>query len=479
MGLAVWIAAAGKASSNEISVPLISDHPTPDLHSRIRNPSMGWVLYVEGTPPAADAYWRSVARYVNTASILYFRVPWAYLEPKQGQYAWNNDPNFQALIRGARERGLQIAFRVVANAEDSSYPGAPDYVRTAGAAGFRENDTTEKRWNPSLVDPVFRNAFSKFIDAFGKKFDDPNDVAFVDGGGIGWWGEMHHLHLDPKEHAETYQWLSSTYAQAFRHVLLGIQVHSELSDWGRTDALALNKYGYVARIDGLGSFWFDQDSRNELDEISAKIPFYGESCYFSLRQWSNWKNGKEGYQNPREVLEATMKDALAYHANTLDLREPNDSATWFEVAPDLVQRFLERGGYRLAPTTLTVEPSTGDGTKRTLVVHQTWRNFGVGFLPNDNQRWNEKYRVAFALLPMHEETPAEIAVDTHDDPASWKGGTATDETSSLNFHASPGAYRLAMAIVDTTRNDQPAITLAIQNETDRPAWHVLGEITIP
>jgi len=479
LGFLGCLAGSNLVRAQETAAPLLSVHPAVDLHAVIRNPAMGWVLYIEGTPPPADKYWKSVAPYVKTASILYLRLPWAYLEPKEGQYAWNNDANFQSLLQGARARGLQLAFRVVANSKDGAWPGAPDYVRDAGAAGYEESGPKGQLWTPRLGDPVFRTAFAKFIRAFGQEFDNPAQVAYIDGGGVGWWGEMHHTQVDKGQLGETLHWLCSTYAQAFTHVLLGIQLHSELSDWGKTDAIALQKYGYVARIDSLGSFWFGKDSRDELHAISAETPFYGESCYFSLLGWNVWKNPKNGYLEPRDVLVGTMKDALENHANTLDLRQPGDAATWFKLAPDLVQRFVEQGGYRLAPTAVTVEAGAPHGVGHTYLIHQTWQNFGVGFLPDDNPRWNGKYRVAFALLPQEGGTPTEIETDSQIDPGSWKGGSQTDETSSIAFHAPPGTYRLALAIVDTTRQNQPAITLALNNETASAAWHVLGQITIP
>jgi hypothetical protein len=110
--------------------------PNEDSTSMIRNPAMGWVLYVDFqkiTDP--QAYWAAQDQNAQKASIFYMRAPWAEFEPEEGRYAWIYDDNYKALIQGALDRGLKLAFRVYTDSRDSYCQSTPDYVRQAGCEG--------------------------------------------------------------------------------------------------------------------------------------------------------------------------------------------------------------------------------------------------------------------------------------------------------------------------------------------------------
>jgi hypothetical protein len=460
---------------------MVTVHPMEDTTGLVRNPAMGWALYIEpgGKLPDAADYWHRVDPYVKFASILYLRLPWSIMEPEEGKYAWQSNPNYRQLIQGARDRGLQLAFRVVTNSRDSGVSNSPRFVRDAGAGGYMEQGQQKQPlWTPSVMDPIFRAKLEAFVSAFAKEYDDPQRVAFIDGGGLGWWGEMHHLRIPPQGHAELYNWICGVYSRHFHHVLLGMQLHSELSDGGvLDDSIALGRYGYVARMDSLGGFWLNQDARAELKRLYPATPFYGESCYFGLRAWDKWKNGPEKYTQPVQVLRATMKDALDCHANTLDLRGPGDAKTWAEEAPDLVEEFIRKGGYRFVPT--EIQYASALDQRRGLVVAQQWKNVGVGVFPNDNMRWNHKYKVAFALLDAGGKVAA-VAVDPQTEPARWTAAPSQSKPVALRFdHTVPaGPFTLGLAIVDTTAANAPAIQLAVTGLKKLNGWYVLGSVEV-
>ncbi len=446
-----------------------------DRTSVLRNPASGWVLYAADLNlPDAAAYWKEVDEFVPTASILYIRLPWSLYEPKKGKYAWTQPGNLRNLIEGAKKRGLKLAFRVVLNSKDCRQSAAPGYVREAGAAGHEEKgEGGIPLWSPDPTDPVFRAEFGKFLDAFAAAFDDPDTVDFIDAIGLGWWGEMHHLGFPAEKRPEVYEWICSAYGSRFKRVLLGTQVVSDLGNSGPLDrSIAIEKHGYVARLDSLGSHWMWHE---KLPATIGDTPFFGESCYFSLESWDMWKDPKETFANPRQVLEATIKDAFRYRANTLDLRKPNDCRTWFKLAPDLVQRFVGEGGYRLAPEEI-VHPA--EIRRDAFSIHHRWRNLGVGVLPNANRRWAGKYRVAFALFRGSDREPTAVHIDRATDPGDWTGDQAHDCTTGTTFAVSPGTYRLSVAIVDTTKPLRPAIRLATRGPSQALSWTPVGEIRV-
>ena len=95
---------------------------TPDLTSLVRNPLSGWTIYDDANGNVSDAasYWNlqdMVAR--RFSSIFYFRVRWSSLEPQEGKYAWEHDENIKALLKGALDRGLKLAFCVYVDGQDN------------------------------------------------------------------------------------------------------------------------------------------------------------------------------------------------------------------------------------------------------------------------------------------------------------------------------------------------------------------------
>jgi hypothetical protein len=457
--------------------------PKPALAGLLRNPAMGWVLYMEtlgdDTYPLADRYWQQADPYVPSASIFYVRCTWAQMEPQEGHFAWKEDANFQAVIADALQRHLKLAFRIVVDSADCQKQATPGWVQDAGAQGSTEiGKGHQDMWNPFVTDPVFREKMEDFVAAFAKEYDDPSGVDFIDGCGLGTWGEMHHLNAPPADYPETYEWSCQTYGHAFHHVLLGTQFASQMSVAPQDDRMAFDQYGYVAKRDSLGSSWLSPTLTWQIAGLYPKVPFFGESCFFSLESWDVWKSDGRGFKTVRDVLQSDYDDAMKCHANTLDLREPKDAATWMKLAPDLVASFLAQGGYRLYPVAVEY-PAKFPGNQPATIQHR-WKNLGVGIMPNDNPRWNKKYRVAFALLDPGTKKVVATAIDGQADPGAWISGQEVPNTCSAQFKPAPaaGSYLLATAIVNTQDGDTPEIQLATADLAQSDGWSVLGPVSV-
>lgn len=89
------------------------------------------------------------------------------------------------------------------------------------------------------------------------------------------------------------------------------------------------------------------------------------------------------------MLERVVADAKNLHANRLDLRHEPDVKTWVVDNPDLVEDFAVNGGYRLAPSSVSIPTVLPSGT-REATIDSTWGNTGVGRMPNNNPQWNNK-----------------------------------------------------------------------------------------
>ena len=140
-----------------------------------------------------------------------------------------------------------------------------------------------------------------------------------------------------------------------------------------------------------------------------------------------------------------------------------------------INSFISHGGYRFCP--IAVEYPDRIVSGRPITLQHTWRNLGFGLFPNDNSRWHQKYRVAFALLDANSH-PLAIAIDRKTDPAQWIAGGNFAQAFEAAFSAVPGAYRLAVGIIDTSNHDQPGIQLAVANLPQAGGWYVLGPVSI-
>ena len=72
----------------------------------------------------------------------------------------------------------------------------PEWVQKAGAKGydFRPGKGVEPDgpfWEPDFDDPVFLAKLDRFLAAMAARYDGNPEVAFVDVGSLGVWGEGH------------------------------------------------------------------------------------------------------------------------------------------------------------------------------------------------------------------------------------------------------------------------------------------------
>ena len=162
------------------------------------NPDMGFVYY-----KYSNRLW---AYGINTpendtldwfpgCSTVYMRVLWNDIEPEEGEYRWDL---FDAAAQNWIAKGKKVAFRIICCNQTET--ATPQFVRDAGAKGYRfeyRTDTVSSgklppRWEPVYDDPVFLAKLENFIKAFALRYDGDPNVAFVDVGSFGIYGEGHH-----------------------------------------------------------------------------------------------------------------------------------------------------------------------------------------------------------------------------------------------------------------------------------------------
>ena len=482
--LAVSCAGVGNVPSSDAYVRCYE----PDMTSLVRNPLSGWTIYEDANGVISDAasYWSRqdmVAR--RFSSIFYFRTRWSALEPQEGQYAWEHDENIKALIQGALDRGLKLAFCVYVDGQDNICNATPDFVREAGAEGYQvhrlwDPADTYDNWTPYADDPVFQEKFSNFIAAFAKEFDDPDRVDYVDAFNLGWWGEGHHIqYKDPANKGTVFQWIVDLYGSNFKNVMLitnfGTEMGIELEK-----RFAIDGQGYAIRRNSLASTWFRDTEINTVCSLFPDVPFVAESCYWgsfddNYQPWTEDPLYGNVFKSWVDVYKQVYDDALRSHANTLDLRGVTEARGWTGRALELVKGFISYGGYRLTPILVEYDETLYRG--EALRIRHVWKNSGVGVCPNNNIRWNYKYKVAFAMVSG--EDILLKYVDEVTDPSDWIYGADTEYISEFSVELPSGDYALWVCVADTSKEDNPpGLRLAVKGGKFTDGWLNVGNINI-
>ena len=163
------------------------------------NPMMGWVHH---------HYDNSISNYGGRLapadtledfpglSVVYLRLAWSYLEPSEGNYNWSI---FDAPAQRWIARGKKIALRVSCSESEISF-ATPVWVKAAGAKGYFFKPGTgvvaegeSPLWEPDYQDAVFLSKLDRFLAALARRYDGEANVAYIDVGSFGVWGEGHNF----------------------------------------------------------------------------------------------------------------------------------------------------------------------------------------------------------------------------------------------------------------------------------------------
>ncbi|KRE69662.1 hypothetical protein [Paenibacillus sp. Soil750] len=133
-----------------------------------------------------------------------------------------------------------------------------------------------------------------------------------------------------------------------------------------------------------------------------------------------------------------------------------------QVAPDLVHDFAIRGGYRFVLNQIAYPEKMTEGKR--YVIHHSWKNTGVGKLPNSLKNWGYKYKLSFALLNKDTGNLSYQMLDMAESPDGLKGFEYKYQSRFCPRDVPPGTYHFGIASVNTANKCEPEIKLAIGNE---------------
>ncbi len=337
----------------------------PKAHDRaLINPMMGWVLHFYdnnlfnyGSRLAPSD---TVDDYPGLSTV-YLRIAWAYIEPERGKFNWQMlDAPAQRWI----DKGKKVAFRITATEGNIRY-ATPGWVHRAGAGGtvFRED-----RWEPDYDDPVFLDAVDGFLSAMAARYDGNPNVAFIDLGHFGIWGEGHTYWSSKKNYGlDAKKTHVDLYTKHFKKTLLAVSddyagandraAHLPLTDYAFSKGVTLRDDSILV---GKGEdAWFHDELAQQ---FWPTLPVILEpEHYGSTQRKETWDK------------ELFYRSVEAYHASYMSVHWwPRE---FLAENADVVDRINLRLGYRLQVKSAgwPEEVRVGDVFK----IEHSWSNAGV------------------------------------------------------------------------------------------------------
>ena len=512
-------------TENRTSINMLIDNK-----SFIKNPATGFVAYVEGfecsvhnlyentiknpnirnlglclqisNKEDVKEYWEQMDELISNnlpVSILYIRQPWSWFEPKEGEFAWNDKNSAcYALINGAKERGINLAFRILTCSASCGQQATPQFVFDAGAK-YKYTDVQSyigKTNEPYLDDEIFVKKFDNFINAFSREFDNEK-TSFIDAHGHGEWGEMNNsMYISVFSNMNsTVNSLQRIYEKYFNNVLLGGQLMSLKGTKTIQKSFDINGANFVMRRDAFGSSKYLDGHKEVIRNLRGLgIPLFAENCYhhFYSRnfRWStvidypehggkNEYGGDDPFYTMDSMFKKVIDDAVELKANTIDLRTLEECKLFYYYGMKYLNKFNQEAGYKIAIKNLSFDKTVKKGEK--FNIASEWINLGGGIVPNKNKRWGNKVKISFALLDFKGNIIKQdiIPSDQINVGDFEKGNIYRNSYDfSIDKNIPIGNYQIAVSLVNSKENFIPYIKLANKNKLTDKGWMLLGNIEV-
>jgi hypothetical protein len=356
-----------------------------DPGTALDNPGMGWVFHY---------YDNGIRNYGSRLepsdtvdefpglTVVYLRLAWSYLEPEEGRFNWSVvDTPAQRWIA----KGKKVALRFTTSETGQQIYATPEWVKKAGAQGTftrnRQVVTEGGVWEPNFDDPVFLEKLEHFLAAAGRRYDGNPNIAFVDVGTLGVWGEGHSFATTLKQYPRaTVIKHIDLHLKYFPHTLLNVNddfAGPESGDRPEPDATGLRAPGDPGRVD------YGREKGMTLRDDSILVQA-GDRAYFHANMakafWSDRPVILESEHYGPSVKRGAWQDGSRYLDAVEDYHASYASIHWWpreflQENRALIDRMNRRLGYRIQ----LVEASWPKSAALTSGFRFTasWRNGGV------------------------------------------------------------------------------------------------------
>jgi hypothetical protein len=352
----------------------------------------------------------------------------------------------------------------------------PEWVRQAGAKGYfytfgKGRVEKSGTWDPDFGDPIFLAKLEKFLIAMAARYDGNPNVAFIDIGSYGMWGEGHTMMSSRVPEAEALTIVKKhidLYAKYFPHTQLCISDdvagpekpgrHFPETDYAIAKGVTLRDDSILVQPPPRS--WFHAEMAQE---FWPKWPVILEhEHYGGSKQRGAWGDGS--------LLLKAVED---YHASYMSIH-------WWprqelEENRALIERVNRRMGYRLRLHEIAWPRVVVIG--QPFVVRSVWANAGVA----------PCYSGGFMALTLKDEAGGLVSVLADDqfnvrDLVPGQDGAAPQRTNESRFvvgqiapTTKPGQYGVFLSVGQ--RDGTPRIALPLEAEDGQRRYR-LGQVEL-
>lgn len=436
-----------------------------DTGQALENPGMGWVLhyYDNGLEWYGSRLDPSDAlEDFPGITVVYLRLGWGYIEPEEGKFRWELiDTPAQRWI----SRGKKIALRFSCSEWDEQ-PATPAWVRDAGAKGYyftpgKGVDEQGKDWEPDYNDPIFLQKHEAFLRAVAERYDGTPEIAFIDVGSFGVWGEMHNFWSTKLDYdAETIMRHLDLYARVFKNTLVVYNTAAVDHGRGIKSLEYAQQLGMTIRDDSILVLAEELTPQrwSRAEPFWRTVPIVLESQHYGMSKRDGFWGDGSGY----------LLGVEQYHASYVSIHWwPRE---FLEENQELVAQIGRRMGYRLQLIEASWPEQIQAGTHYDF--NCSWRNSGVApCLPG-----------GYVSITLKDEQNGIVAVWVDD---SWnvsslpvlESATAITRTihCQLSERLQPGTYTLWLSV--GSKNGTPRIALPMTQD-DGQRRYALGRMTL-
>lgn len=446
-----------------------------DTGEALVNPDMGWTMhYYSNIPTNYGSHLApgDTADYWPGLSTVYLRIPWAMIEPEEGKFNWAmlDTPAQRWIAKGGR-----VAFRITASENWMPY-ATPEWVKKAGAkfnsyvfgAGRKDDGPLH---DPDFGDPIFLEKLDNFLAAMAARYDGNPNVAFIDVGSYGLWGEGH-THMSsqvPDDEADKIvRKHIDLYVKHFPHTLLCISddvaghdkpgSHFPLTDYALSKGVSLRDDSIMVQPPPRS--WYHAEMAQS---FWPTLPVILEhEHYGGSKQRGAWGDGS--------LLLKAVED---YHASYMSIHW--NPRVEYDENRELIDKINRRMGYRLQLREMTWPKKVLIGER--FKVQSAWANAGVA----------PCYSGGFMALTLKDDKGAIISVLSDESLDMRCLEVGPPDQSPVKPHASefiiglhgpvtpPGTYDVYVSV--GKRDGTPVIALPLA-DSDGQRRYKLGVIEL-
>lgn len=419
----------------------------------LNNPYMGFVVD---------------ARYDNAKqpySLAHMNITWRALEATKGTYTFEEieaNNNFSLW----KSKGVKLIVRVILDMPTSeSHKDIPDWLyESIQKQGTWYDMQYGKGFSPNYNNEILIQEHKRLIQAIAERYNNDPQIAFIELGSIGHWGEWHTKTDDKTNIPFPKRQITEQYAHHY------INAFSNKHLMIRRPMTIAKKYNMGLFNDAFGDItetkteflkwmtegytdWLTGDKQPAMPDFWTKAPSGGELFHDT-----------KDFEYAR--IDDTIEQAQLTHVSWMGPTAPYGSELGGKLQKN-IDRFLKTIGYRFVIVSESHELSAKAGED--LNVQITINNRGVA-----------PFYFQWPLeLTLQELNGNIIAVtQSNSDIRTWLPGKhIANGTLTLPANITPGNYKISAAIIDPDTK-KPGVSFANEG-LDANGRYVLGTVTIP